>query len=62
MRESSMKENVSQKLPQIIIPPDQDRNQTEIELDPPAGHHLKEKDSSHDDHQIFDNRCQAIPK
>jgi hypothetical protein len=50
MRESSMKENVSQELPQKIIPPDKNGNQAKIELDPPTDHHLKEKNGAHDDH------------
>jgi hypothetical protein len=61
MRDSSMKENVSQELPQKT-PPDQNRNQAEVDLEPPGDQHLKEKNRSHDDHQILDDWCQTISK
>jgi hypothetical protein len=50
MGKSSVKKNVSEKLPQKVFFPNQDGNQAEVDFKPSGDKHLKDKDHPHEDH------------
>jgi hypothetical protein len=65
MRDASVEEDVSEKLPDKSLLPDEKGNQAQIdtEMSPRhVHHHLQEEDSHHDKHQFLDDRGQAISK
>jgi hypothetical protein len=65
MRDPTVKEDVSDELPDKSLLPDEKRNQAQIdtEMSPHhVHHHLQEEDPHHDEHQFLDDRGQAISK
>jgi len=62
MGESSVKKYISEKLPQIISIPHIIGIKDKKIVVSARCQQLKEKDNPHDDHQIFNDWRQAIPK
>jgi hypothetical protein len=62
MGEPSVKKDVGKELPQEKLAPDQNRNESEVEIDAAADQHLKKEDRSHDDHQPLKHRRKTITK
>jgi hypothetical protein len=60
-----VKEDVSEKLPDKSLLPDENGNQTQIDAEMSihhVHHHLQKEDPHHDEHQFLDDRGQTIPK
>jgi hypothetical protein len=62
MEDSSVEKIVGGQLPEIVLFPDQNGDEPKVKIDPAVENHLEDKDSAHDDHQIFDHGSQTIPK